>query len=209
MPPGTYSHVEDLHEMLSHLGVERAHLLGASLGGQMATSFTVQHPERVSALITVGSGVGGRPMAEEAARQSDAIDEVWESGRTEEAIELEIRMWVDGPRRSAEQVDPAVREEIRRMMRENLASEGEGQPAQYAGKPTIERLAEISVPALVVVGAEDVNDKLVVADLLAQRIRGARKAVIAGAAHVPNMEQPGEFNRLVLEFLGSVNRPEA
>jgi len=63
------------------------------------------------------------------------------------------------------------------------------------------RLAEIHVPTLIVVGDGDVPDILVQADLLEQGIAGAQKVVIPGVAHVPNMERPQDFNRIVLNFL--------
>ena len=66
---------------------------------------------------------------------------------------------------------------------------------------SVERLGEISAPTLVVVGDEDVAPVLDATELLMEKVRGARKAIIHDAAHLPNLEHPEEFNRLVLDFL--------
>jgi len=67
--------------------------------------------------------------------------------------------------------------------------------------PAAQRLEEVTAPTLVVVGNKDVAPIAEACDLLASSIRGARKAVIKDAAHLPNLEHPEEFNRLVLDFL--------
>ncbi len=65
----------------------------------------------------------------------------------------------------------------------------------------VERLDEINVPTLVIIGDGDVHEIVRTADLLAQSIAGARKVVIPNVAHVPNLERPEEINQLVLDFL--------
>jgi 3-oxoadipate enol-lactonase len=67
----------------------------------------------------------------------------------------------------------------------------------------IDRLGEIAVPTLVIVGDRDVPDILANADRLVAGIAGARKVVLPDVAHLPPMERPDEFNRLVLDFLGA------
>ena len=112
-------------------------------------------------------------------------------------------MWVDGPARAPEDVDPAVRERVRvmdtdlfaRVAEQEEASEGDLDP------PASARLSEIRVPTLVIVGEEDQPDALASADALASGIAGARKAAIPDAAHLPSMERPAEFNRIVLDFI--------
>jgi 3-oxoadipate enol-lactonase len=64
-----------------------------------------------------------------------------------------------------------------------------------------ERLGEIAAPTLVLAGEEDLPDIHAIADLLAREIPRARRATIAGAAHVPSLERPAEFDGLVLGFL--------
>jgi pimeloyl-ACP methyl ester carboxylesterase len=65
------------------------------------------------------------------------------------------------------------------------------------------RYIELRVPTLVLVGREDVSDILAIAEQLASGIPGAREGKIPGAAHVPSLERPEEFDQLVLTFLGA------
>jgi pimeloyl-ACP methyl ester carboxylesterase len=70
--------------------------------------------------------------------------------------------------------------------------------------PAIDRLAEIHVPTLFVAGDQDVEDILTIGDLIVGQVPGAQRAIIPGAAHHLNLEQPAAFNRLVLDFLNSL-----
>jgi len=69
--------------------------------------------------------------------------------------------------------------------------------------PAIGRLGEIEAPTLVIVADQDTTSILQIADVLRDGIPNARKSVMPGTAHVPNMEKPDEFNRLVLDFLAT------
>ena len=206
MPPEPFSPREDLSQLLRFLGVERAYLIGSSMGGYLAIDFALEHPEMVAALIPVGSGVSGEQPSNFLLERWKEIDAVAEGGDIARAVGLELQLWVDGPGRSPGAVNPAVREQVRRMNTENFARVSEqeqGQP-QSLEPPAIGRLGEIHAPTLVLVGDQDVPDKLASADLLARGIPGAQKVVLPGVAHLPSMEQPEQFNRLVLEFLGNL-----
>lgn len=125
-----------------------------------------------------------------------------EQGDLEGATELNLRMWVDGPRRTPDQVDPTVRHSMYEMQYHAftipIPDEAEALPLE---PPAITRLAEIHVPTLLIVGEYDISDKHELVAQLAMEIPQARQIVIPGAAHVVNMEQPAEFNRVVLDFL--------
>lgn len=206
MAPGPFSHREDLSQVLRLLRVERACLVGSSMGGYLAIDFALEHPEMVAALIPVDAGVSGETPSDFLLERWQEIDAAAEGGDIAQAVELELRLWVDGPGRTPEQVDPAVREQVRRMNTHNFErapEQEQGQP-QPLEPPAIARLGEIHKPALVIVGEQDVPDKLASADLLARSIPGAKKVIMPGTAHLPSMEQPEQLNRLVLEFLGNL-----
>jgi pimeloyl-ACP methyl ester carboxylesterase len=97
-----------------------------------------------------------------------------------------------------------MRERVRQMETANLAQDAEAVESDPLEPPAVGRLSEIQAPTLVLIGAHDVPDMLTIADLLEREVAGARKVVFAGAAHLPNMEQPEEFNRVVLDFLDSL-----
>ncbi len=199
-PPTPFSSHADLIGLLDHLGIAQAHLVGVSLGGHTAIDTAVAAPERVSALVVVGARTGVHPT-EVLRRGWEQVDELYEAGDVAGAVELELRMWVDGPNRSPDAVAAAVREKVRLMNAALFARDDtEGEEIRLE-PPAAGRLGELPVPTLVVVGDQDVPDVLAAANVLTSGIPGARKAVIPDAAHVPNMERPKVFNRLVLEFL--------
>ncbi len=201
MPPAVFSNHQDLHGLLNHLGVGPVALLGASFGGRVAIDFTLAYPDLVSALVLVGAALGGHDWSEEVQRFGAAEDAALEQGDLAAATDLNVRMWVDGPHRSPDQVAPAIRERIREMQLRAFTLDSPGAESRPLDPPAAGRLAEIRAPTLALVGDRDVGDILTIADLLAAQIAGARKALIAGAAHLPSMEQPDLFNRIVLDFL--------
>lgn len=204
MPPGAYSHVSDLLGLLDALRVERAALVGVSMGGRIVIDFTLEHPERVAALVPVASAMSGyQDWSQEMEDGDAAIAQAIEAGDLETANELELRFWVDGPHRSPADVDPAVRATARELNAGVLGRAGEQERGDETSvdPPAVTRLAEIRVPTLVVVGDADVQDLLVIAEQLSRLIPGARKAVMPDVAHLPPLERPELFAQLVLDFL--------
>jgi pimeloyl-ACP methyl ester carboxylesterase len=146
--------------------------------------------------------VGGFEFDEGKPEEWDELVAADEAGDLERASELEIRMWVDGPRRGPDAVDPAVRDLARKMNLIALKNEALQLGEELEPEaPAASRLSQIQASTLVLVGDEDRVRTLAAADLLEEEIPNVSKTVMAGVAHLPNMERPGEFNRLVLDFL--------
>jgi 3-oxoadipate enol-lactonase len=189
-----------LRDLLDHLGVERAVVVGASLGGRAAVDLALAAPDRVQALVLVGSGLAGHPF------QEPALFDLWdqsegaiERGDHQEATRVEIDTWVVGLGRDRSAVDPEVRRRVRDMLL--VAYEHGEAELEEPDPPAAGRLGEVAAPALVVVGEHDRPDIHAMADALAAGIPGAERALLGGTAHLPNMERPEEFNRVVLDFL--------
>ena len=205
-PPavGTFSLSRDLVELLDGLELGPAALIGMSLGGGVAMEATIARPDLVSRLVLVGSGLRGFEMNDETKAGWEDEEAALERGDDDEAVEINMRMWVDGPSRSPDQVDPEVRRRMSEMQRRAIeiwreaGEEGEHKPLVESWG---ERLAEISVPTLILVGELDRPEMHQIADRLEAEIPNTRLETIAGTAHVPNMERPEEFDRLVLGFL--------
>jgi 3-oxoadipate enol-lactonase len=201
LPGGPFSYVEDQCAFFAHLGIERAALVGNSMGGRVALDLAIGHPELVAALVLVASALGGREPSAELAAYDAEEESLLDEGKLEEAVELNLRMWVG-------EVEPERRGRIAVMQRRSLgvlvaayAKEPHPGPIQWVAPPAHERLGEIGVPTRVLVGAEDVADMQENADRLTAGIPGARKVVMEGAKHLPGYERPEEFNRIVLDFL--------
>ncbi len=206
--PGPISRRKDLENLLDQLGIQRAVLLGCSMGGSIVLDFALDHPERVDGLVLVSAVPSGFQMQGSPPPNLLKMISAMQQGDLEQVSELQLRLWVDGPFRRPEQVDPRVRRRAAEMNRipveHGTWAKVDANPIDSLNPPAVERLGQVHVPTLIVVGALDDPEILRAADLMEQGIRGARKAVIPGAAHVPNMEKPEEFNRVVLEFLRDV-----
>lgn len=207
-PPGPYTLRDDLYGLLSFLGMRKTYLIGCSMGGSLAIDFTLEHPDMVGALTPVCAGLGGFEPSD-----TDAETAYWQDAEAAEKAgdiallnEMEVHLWVDGLGRTPEHVNPSVRERVREMNGLALAREAEASKAerQRLDPPAAGRLAEIHVPTLVVIGDQDLSGTQQTADKLASEIAGARKVVFHDTAHVPSMEKPDEFNRVVLDFLSGL-----
>jgi pimeloyl-ACP methyl ester carboxylesterase len=207
-PPavGTFSLSGDLVELLDGLGLGPAAVIGMSLGGAVTMETTIARPDLVSTLVLVGPGLRGFEMNDETKAGWAEEEAALERGDDDEAVEVNLRMWVDGPSRSPDQVDPEMRRKIGEMQRRAIDIWRESGEEDGDHQPLVEdwgdRLGEISVPTLILVGEFDRPEMHAIADRLEAEIPNTRRETIAGAAHVPNMERPEEFDRLVLEFLG-------
>jgi pimeloyl-ACP methyl ester carboxylesterase len=193
---------DDLYRLLRTLKVDKAHVLGLSLGGRIAVDFALAHPEMIRALLPVSPGLSGYQFTSQGMLQNmQRLSEALRAGKIDDAVECMQRSWTDGPARTPDQVDSVVRERVRVMLRGGLdpgKSRGEG---KFLDPPALGRLNEINAPTLIILGALDVGDILTIGDHLEDGIDGAEKIVLPGAAHMVNMERPAQFNRIVLEFL--------
>jgi pimeloyl-ACP methyl ester carboxylesterase len=205
VPSGPFSFSDDLAGLLGALGIARAHVLGMSMGGGASIDLTLTHPELVSALVLGGSALGGYNNPDEGndPREKEYVAAA-QAGDLERLADLAVDVWVVGDGRDAEQVNPTVRQRVRAMTLHNLALGTDESLARELDPPAVGRLSAIRVPTLVIVGDCDVPGIRKIADVLAGDIAGARKVIMHDTAHVPNMEQPEEFNRLVLDFLAGV-----
>ena len=196
-----FSHHHDLYELLRFLRIERASLVGCSQGGKTILDLALAHPEMVDALVLVASALGGFTFYGNLPGQLAELERADKEGDIDRVNELELQIWVDGQSRTPQQVDRNLRELVREMNLIALKAAAELGSEQPLEPPAVDRLDEIGIPTLVIVGDLDTPKTLAAADLLARRITGARKVVINDTAHLPNMEKPEEFNRHVLSFL--------
>jgi pimeloyl-ACP methyl ester carboxylesterase len=201
---GSFSHARDLVDLLDGLALESAALVGVSMGGAVALDVTIGRPELVSALVLVGSGLRGHEFSAESEAGWAEEEAALEREDLDAAVEINLSMWVDGPQRSPEDVDPDVRQRVGEMQRRafELWQSGDREATLESLDPEWQtRLGEIRVPTLILVGELDRPEMHEIADRLEAGIPGARRALIEGTAHVPSMERPQEFDDLVLGFL--------
>lgn len=198
-----YAHHDDVAAVLDALDMRHAFVVGASLGGAVAIDLALDRPELVSALVLVAAAVDGYAFEDPATlagwQQAEAA---LERGDQLAAADLEIELWLAGPQRLLGEVDGELRASVRDMLLRRYALRAGDERERE--RPAIGRLDEVDVPALVLVGTLDRPDIRRIADLLGERLGTARTVRLAGVAHLPNLEAPERFNRLVLEFAEEV-----
>jgi pimeloyl-ACP methyl ester carboxylesterase len=151
-------------------------------------------------VVAVSSGLGGyRFESDYHLKNRKTMIAAWKSGDFDVVVESFQREWTDGPSRAPGDVDPKIRERVRVMARNTVESVMEGRSIQPLA---IERVPELNLPMLVVVGDLDMPGIHEISDLLVEANPNAELVEIPGVAHMVNLEAPEEFDRLLLEFLG-------
>ncbi|GGA13704.1 alpha/beta fold hydrolase [Dyella caseinilytica] len=192
---GRYAHHKDLATVLDARGIRRTALLACSGGAATALDFTLAHPERVSALILVGAGYWGRFADSTPAARAflQALSTMDANG----LIDSSLRAFTDGPCRAPNEVDPAVRKHTEAMTtrlfkRETSYWTRAAQDQQVPQPSALERLHEIDVPVVLIVGSEDQMEVRHLTQELARGMAHARALVMDGAGHHANMEAPAQ-----------------
>jgi len=196
--------VEDLRALLSQLGIESAHLVGLSLGGNVVLNLALRHPELCRSIVVAGTGSG----------TVDRERFVLDMARNAETLAREgmapfVERYARGPTRlQLQRKDPLGFETFRQQLLEHSA-EGSRRIVEgvIVARPTIfalqERLNALRVPTLVVVGDED-EPCLEPALFMKRQIPGAGLAVLPRTGHTLNLEEPRLFNELVGDFVRTV-----
>ena len=184
-----------------------AAVVGNSQGGRVALELAVHRADLVERLVLIAPGLPGWEWSDETREGWAAEEAAYEAGDLEGAAEASVRMWVDGPNRSREEVDDGVRALVTEMVLRSYemqqgAWESGAREDDVLDPPVSARLNEVRCPTLVLVGEEDVADMRSIAAHVADSIAGARLERLANAGHVPSLERPDEVNTLLLDFLG-------
>jgi 3-oxoadipate enol-lactonase len=195
---------DDAIAVLDAVGVERAHVVGASMGGAITQIVVLKYPERVNSITLACTACRNHPWRRELLNGWAATA----SERGMGAMTSEAARWVIGPR-SFRRIMPAFGW---------LGPLAMGRPAHAfvaqvrAILATDEAMADaldaVRVPALVIVGNQDILTPRGDSEELAERIPGAELVVISGAAHGLMVEHATTFNRVLLEFLGRVTKQQ-
>lgn len=203
IPDMPFSHHQDIIALLDHLKIDNALFLACSMGGKMAINIALEKPQLVKSLLLSGPAYGGyRYESEEVHPLEEAIDTADENGDMETLSELEVQLWVDGVGRQAEDVDPKIRKLVYDMnLIPLMVADDIWDKETDLMPPASERLADITQPTLIIIGDLDVAPSIERADNLERYLPNAKKVIMTGTAHVPNMEFPDKFNAIVDDFL--------
>jgi len=201
---GEFSHMGDLISVLETLEVnEPSILMGCSMGGGLAMDFALTYPFKVKALIMVGSGPSGLELDVSTPEKFSEVEKAYDAGNMDLVAELETQIWFDGIGRPSEKVNPAMRKLAYEMNRNALSHEAKELGKRLPNTETLafDRLGNLNIPVLVIVGAHDIPYILDAADYMKDNIPGVQKVQITDAAHLPNMDHPAQFQTIVKDFL--------
>jgi 3-oxoadipate enol-lactonase len=197
-PDSTYSPVRDLVALLDHLDIDRAHIIGNSVGGGLALDFALLQPQRTNKVVVVASGANGYPY-----QQSDfaSVAAVFEAA-AKEGADRAAELWLQHPMIALASKDPRTASLVQQMVRDNRGIFTlKAWPGETFEPRAYQRLNEIKAPVLFVIGEQDTELVRRVAGASAARIPGAEIWRVPNADHLPQMVQPEAFNERVREFL--------
>jgi len=201
VPNGTaYTHAEDLNALLNLFDIQAATVIGLSMGGRIALHFALTFPKRIRALALADSALDGY-------RWSDEWNTSWEKMTRmslQRGPKAANKLWIGHPLFVPAREHPGVSKRLARMVGDYSGWHwANTDPHRSSNKPDVERLHELHMPALVLVGERDLPDFHTIADILSGSIKHAHKVVIPCVGHMSNMEAPDRFITLVLSFLSA------
>ncbi len=196
---------DELKQLMDKLNIEEAILVGCSISGTTVMDLALESPERVQALILVSMVPSGFEMRGEPPRHLFEMIGALQAGDLDTASELQTRIWFDGIMREPQDVDSVLRQKVKVMNRQALLKQGsilgDAQPLNPLDPPASNRLADISQPTLILTGEVDHPEVLRASQVMDEAIPNAQTHVLSASGHLPNMEQPSEFNQVVDDFL--------
>jgi 3-oxoadipate enol-lactonase len=203
VPAGPYSMdqmASDVRALMSALDIDRATLVGLSMGGYVSLAFYRNYPDAVRAMVLADTRASADTHEARERRMKSA-----ERAEREGAGAIADDMVPVALARSTVEGRPEIVERMRAMAEANSP---EGIAAAQRGmaerRDSTYILAAIDFPTLVIVGSEDALTPVSESEALRDGIPGARMRVIEGAGHLSNLERPQEFNSILIEFINSL-----
>jgi 3-oxoadipate enol-lactonase len=203
-----YSPRADLVAVMDARGIGRAAVVGNSWGAMHALDTVLESPDRFVALGWLGGGISGYERRNNPEEQEllDAEGKAEEDGDPDLAADLDVRIWVDGVGQPPTRVPAGIREAVRAMDRELLEPGREFGTNTRLEPPANDRLGEVTVPVLAIIGGLDTSGTRAAARRLAEGAPNVRLEQWPDVAHMIAMEQPERVATVLLEVLAPLPR---
>ena len=205
-PAGALDPVADVLDTLDHLGVTSCHVVGSSFGAGVAVEVALTRPDAVRSLLLAPPG--GSLLTERTpafAAFAAAENAAMARGDLDAAVKADITAWVVGEGRALADVDPGLVAAVRTMQRRAFEVDAAWADPDLdeveLDPPAVERLGAVTPPVLLVVGGHDLDIVQLAADALHAGLRQVRRVDRPGVAHLPSMEEPEVFLRLLLDWV--------
>ncbi len=196
IPNSKYSHHNDLQELIDFLNIDKIHLVGLSLGGEVAIDFSISNPERLMSLSLLNSSLSG---------YKSTVD--WSVHAKEQGLEKAKKNWINH-----DIFKPTIKNHESAKILQEFIDDYSGwhwfnsDPRKRVSKLALNRLDEIACPTLVMSGENDLTYFHDIADVLISGIPNAERQFIKNAGHMVNIEQPEAVNSLLRQFFEKCER---
>lgn len=190
-PSGSYGHVEDLKALLASLKIDKAHIVGLSLGGEVAIDYVLTYPDTVLSLTLADTSLGG---------YASTVD--WRVYAKEQGLELAKQNWLNHTVFAPSNRSPEVAKQLKIMVDDYSGWHWLNEdPRIKLDPPAKDRLAEIKVPTQIILGELDLPYYHDIAKVLTNKIPNSKLHVINDAGHMTNLENAVKFNEFVDSFI--------
>jgi pimeloyl-ACP methyl ester carboxylesterase len=197
----------DLLHLLNAIGITQPiHLAGLSLGGRIAIDFALCYPDRVRGLVLLAPGLSGWKWdtTVEWIQRLIAMRKIPDRERARMAV---VEAWLASPGMIPAMMQDRLKDVIRKWTTENAMNElsdliwAGDDPDVMLSPPAIDRLHEIAMPTLLIIGSKDACDMQGIADKIEKCVHGSRRVTCKNIGHIITLEDPENLNREVLNFL--------
>lgn len=208
--PTPFSRIDDVLAVFDAHGIDRAVLIGNSLGGQTAIDTAISAPDRVAGLVGIAAGLGGfdgglTPLEKQLFDEMEALENA-DPPDPAAVADIDVRIWVDGPAQPPDRVPSAIRDLVREMDMGSYAPGHETGDVIRLAPPAVDRLDELTTPVLAVAGLLDVSGVVATARFIEANAPNARAEIWPHVAHMIGMEVPDELAAEIVEFLAPLPR---
>jgi 3-oxoadipate enol-lactonase len=186
---------EDVRSLLQALGITRTHFIGLSMGGMIGQILALKYPQTLQSLVLCDTM--SRVLAEAKPMWDDRIHTAETQGM-EPLVEPTLARWFTAPFR---QQGSPVLDQVRAMIRTTPPRGYAGCCHAIAALNLTDHLKTISLPTLIIVGADDPATPVAASRVIHEQIKGSELVILKSAAHLSNLEQPEAFNQALTAFL--------
>ncbi|MEW5991387.1 MAG: alpha/beta hydrolase [Chloroflexota bacterium] len=198
-----YSNRADLRAILDDFGIGRAALVGNSRGAMICLDTIIETPGRAVAFAWVGGAIGGFEIEPSPAelRLFERMEAAEEAYDGEAVAAIDVALWVDGPGQPPTRVPAWIRDLVHEMDRPLYDRDRVMGTSLALEPPANERLREVRLPVLAVVGALDTSVTVAASQRLQAGVAGVRRVVLPDVAHMVGMEAPDRLAGLILDLI--------
>lgn len=197
---GSFSYTGIISGLIDHLNIDKVHILAASYGGKIAIDFVLTNQSRCLSLALLSPAISGWEGSQYLQEYGEEEGRLLEAGEFAATAELNYNMWILRERHP-DMVVASIKELVIDMQMKAFTKQEPVEPCEeIAEEDSIERICEIKIPILVMIGDQDVQDFQGIADLICHKVLISSKIVIPNAAHLANLEASVLFEQTILDF---------